>query len=195
MGNIQAISSDMISKDLTSSGTGLEKPHTWTRYWKLTREKFCFIMVLITIRAPCQRNGYANELWRRKNGGKRFCRGYYSVLHLYQNCDYFLSNQTTCTRGSTNFYTHERRSGHHDWPSRAGSRYSRMPADYRICIYLGIRWRPRGDSNLSPSWKYVRKCQFVQPLQTVSEGAGELYSHFGLLRKINRERTEFRRDA
>ena len=30
------------------------------------------------------------------------------------------------TRGSTNFYTHERRSGHHDWPSRAGSRYSRF---------------------------------------------------------------------
>ena len=103
MGNIQAISSDMISKDLTSSGTGLEKPHTWTRYWKLTREKFCFIMVLITIRAPCQRNGYANGLWCRKNGGKRFCRGYYSVLFLYQNCAYVLSNQTACNRGSTNF--------------------------------------------------------------------------------------------
>ena len=110
-------------------------------------------MVLITIRAPCERNGYANGLWCRKNGGKRFCRGYYSVLFLYQNCDYVLSNQTTCNRGSTNFYTHERRSGHHDWASRAGSRYSRMPADYRISIYLGDKVAsPRGFELIPQIW-------------------------------------------
>ena len=50
------------------------------------------------------------------------------------------------------FYTQERRSGHHDWPSRAGSRYSPMPADYRICMYLGDKVFSQGDSNLSPGF-------------------------------------------
>jgi len=60
------------------------------------------------------------------------------------------------------FYTHERRSGHHDWPSRAGSRYSPMPADYRICMYLGDKVAsPRGFELIPRIWVTSESAIFV----------------------------------
>jgi hypothetical protein len=120
--SMQVIPSCMPGKTTASCGPRLAVLRAWTRYWRFIWEKSIFIVQPVPKQSCSQFILHsasaminANGLWRRKDGGKRACRGCYSVLFFYRNCVYVLSNQTACNRGSTNFYTHERSSGHHDW--------------------------------------------------------------------------------